>query len=83
MSTLRENPYVVVVDAADSTGALAPFSNYGNATGALPVAYAKRVSENPLLAPAATAYRGTFYVMALSTVAPYRVFGATTVETVY
>ena len=52
------------------------------AAGTLPSAFAQRANANPLLAPAATAYRGAFYVMAASTVEPYRVFGATAVETV-
>lgn len=53
-----------------------------NAAGALPTAYNKRADDNPLLAPTATAYQGNFYVLAASSVAPYRIFSATAVETV-
>lgn len=44
-------------------------------------AYGKRASEQTLLAPAATAYDGWFYVLAASENEPYRVFSATRVDT--
>ena len=44
-------------------------------------AYGKRVSEQMLLNPAATAYEGRFYVLAGTQNAPYRVFSATSVDT--
>ena len=44
-------------------------------------AYGKRASEQTLLAPAATAYDGWFYVLAASENEPYRVFSATKVDT--
>lgn len=44
-------------------------------------AYGKRASEQTLLAPAATAYDGWFYVLAASESEPYRVFSATRVDT--
>lgn len=45
-------------------------------------AYEKKASEQALLAPAATAYHGQFYVLAGSQNKPYRVFSATAMETV-
>lgn len=45
-------------------------------------AYDKRASEQALLAPAATAYDGWFYVLAVTENAPYRVFSAAKVDTV-
>ena len=47
-----------------------------------PTAYEKRASHQVLLAPAATAYRGNFYVLAATENAPNRIFSATAVETV-
>lgn len=47
-----------------------------------PTAYGKRASWQALLTPSATAYRGSFYVLAGSQNAPYRVFSATAAETV-
>ena len=44
-------------------------------------AYGKRASEQTLLAPAATAYDGWFYVLAASENEPYRVFCATRADT--
>ena len=44
-------------------------------------AYGKRASEQTLLAPAATAYDGWFYVLAASENEPYRVFSATRADT--
>lgn len=44
-------------------------------------AYGKRASEQVLVAPAATAYEGRFYVLAGTQNAPYRVFSATAVDT--
>lgn len=44
-------------------------------------AYGKRASGQTLLAPAATAYDGWFYVLAASENEPYRVFSATRVDT--
>ena len=46
-----------------------------------PTAYGKRASQQQLLAPAATAYRGQLYVLASVQDKPYRVFSATAVET--
>lgn len=44
-------------------------------------AYGKKASQQALLAPAATAYRGRFYVLAASQNEPYRVFSATAMDT--
>ena len=43
--------------------------------------YEKRASQQMLLAPAATAYRGQLYVLASSQNEPYRVFSATAMGT--
>lgn len=43
--------------------------------------YGKRASEQMLLAPAATAYEGRFYVLAGTQNEPYRVFSATSADT--
>ena len=45
-------------------------------------AYEKKASQQALLAPAATAYRDRFYVLAGSQDNPYRVFSATAMKTV-
>lgn len=44
-------------------------------------AYGKRASQQALVAPAATAYRGRFYVLAGSQNEPYHVFSSTAMET--
>ena len=44
-------------------------------------AYGKKASQQALLAPAATAYRGRLYVLAASQNEPYRVFSATAMDT--
>lgn len=44
-------------------------------------AYGKKASPQTLIAPAATAYRGRFYVLAGSQNEPYRVFSATAMDT--
>lgn len=49
---------------------------------ATPTCFDKCADDNALLIPAATAYNGTFYVLAASAYEPYRVFSATTVSTV-
>lgn len=74
---------------ADGFALVGPQSDSGTADTYLfagdedsaPTAYEKRASQQTLLAPAATAYRGQLYVLAASQNEPYRVFSATAMET--
>ena len=74
---------------ADGFALVGPQSDSGTADtyllaggeGSAPTAYEKRASQQTLLAPAATAYRGQLYVLASSQNEPYRVFSATAMGT--
>ena len=67
---------------AESADGTADTYELGIGRSVAPTAYEKRASHQVLLAPAATAYRGSFYVLAATENAPNRIFSATAVETV-
>lgn len=74
-----ENAFALVGPASDD-GTTDTYLLSGDEPPAV-TAYGKKASQQTLFAPAATAYRGQFYVLSGTQNEPYRVFSATAMET--
>ena len=76
-----EDGFALVGPQSDSGTADTYLLAEGENGAAAVTPYEKRASQQMLLAPAATAYRGQLYVLASSQNEPYRVFSATAMGT--
>ncbi len=74
--------FIIVGPRCDEGEGVADTYTLASEDGALPQTYGKLASDQRLLAPSALAYADKLYVLAATTSDPYRVFSATTVETV-